>query len=92
MDLLLAQQRAYGTPIDYAVIFGDFIFIMLFGSCFGRCSKSTRDFFFSGQRFSCWLIMMSIVATGVGTHSFMNPARGSRRRAQDTCTPQAAAR
>lgn len=71
MDFLLAQQRTYGTPVDYVVIFAYFVFIMLFGSYFGRYSKSTRDFFFSGQRFSWWLIMMSIVATGVGTHSFM---------------------
>jgi len=69
--ILLAQRRTYGTPLDYAIIFAYFVFILAFGSYFGRYSRSTREFFFSGQRFSWWLIMMSIVATGVGTHSFM---------------------
>lgn len=81
MTLLLAAGQAAtraaqaaerpGQPIDYVVIFAYLILIMLFGSYFARYSKTTREFFFSGQRFSWWLIMMSIVATGVGTHSFM---------------------
>ena len=48
-----------------------FIAIMLFGSYFGRYTKNTSDFFFGGRRFSWWLITMSIVATGVGSHSFV---------------------
>ncbi|PCJ13903.1 MAG: sodium:proline symporter [Candidatus Neomarinimicrobiota bacterium] len=48
-----------------------FIVIMLFGSYFGRYTKTTSDFFFGGRRFSWWLITMSIVATGVGSHSFV---------------------
>ncbi|HMN25689.1 MAG TPA: sodium:solute symporter family protein, partial [Ignavibacteriaceae bacterium] len=31
----------------------------------------TTDFFFGGRRFAWWLIAMSIVATGVGSHSFI---------------------
>ncbi len=48
-----------------------FMAIMLFGSYFGRYTRSTADFFFGGRRFSWWLIAMSIVATGVGSHSFV---------------------
>ena len=48
-----------------------FLAIMLFGSYFGRYNRSTKDFFFGGRRFKWWLIAFSIVATGVGSHSFV---------------------
>ncbi len=48
-----------------------FLGVMLFGTYFGRYTRSTSDFFFGGRRFSWWLIAMSIVATGVGSHSFV---------------------
>ncbi|SUZ93261.1 uncharacterized protein METZ01_LOCUS46115 [marine metagenome] len=40
------------------------------GLFFARNNKSTEDFFFGGRRFSWWLIAMSMLATGVGSHSF----------------------
>ncbi|MBC8213577.1 MAG: sodium:solute symporter family protein [Candidatus Marinimicrobia bacterium] len=60
-----------GTTTDWVVMVVYFIVIMLFGSYFGRYTKTTSDFFFGGRRFSWWLITMSIVATGVGSHSFV---------------------
>lgn len=60
-----------GTGIDWIVMIGYFLLVMLFGSYFGRYTRSTTDFFFGGRRFSWWLITMSIVATGVGSHSFV---------------------
>lgn len=48
-----------------------FAVIMLFGSYFGKYNRSTKDFFFGGRRFAWWLIAFSIVATGVGSHSFV---------------------
>ncbi len=60
-----------GTTTDWIVMVVYFIAIMLFGSYFGRYTKNTSDFFFGGRRFSWWLITMSIVATGVGSHSFV---------------------
>ena len=48
-----------------------FMAIMLFGSYFGKYNRSTKDFFFGGRRFKWWLIAFSIVATGVGSHSFV---------------------
>ncbi len=48
-----------------------FIAIMLFGSYFSKYNRSTNDFFFGGRRFKWWLIAFSIVATGVGSHSFI---------------------
>ncbi len=63
--------HSIGSSIDWIVMVVYFIAIMLFGSYFGRYTKTTSDFFFGGRRFSWWLITMSIVATGVGSHSFV---------------------
>ena len=60
-----------GTSSDWIVMVIYFLTIMLFGTYFGRYTKDTSDFFFGGRRFSWWLITMSIVATGVGSHSFV---------------------
>lgn len=59
------------TFIDYIVIILYFAGILGFGAWFSRYTKSTKDFFFGGQRFSWWLIAMSCVATVVGSYSFM---------------------
>ena len=45
-------------------------FVLGAGLFFARNNKSTEDFFFGGRRFSWWLIAMSMLATGVGSHSF----------------------
>ncbi|HIA79294.1 MAG TPA: sodium:solute symporter family protein [Candidatus Marinimicrobia bacterium] len=63
--------HSIGTTADWVVMVVYFISIMLFGTYFGRYTKTTSDFFFGGRRFSWWLITMSIVATGVGSHSFV---------------------
>ncbi|RMF77519.1 MAG: sodium:solute symporter family protein, partial [Planctomycetota bacterium] len=80
IPLLLAQAtqtapKVYGTWLDYAVIAGYMLLILGFGSFFGTYTKTTKDFFFSGAKFSWWLIGMSMVATGVGSHSFMKYAQ-----------------
>jgi SSS family solute:Na+ symporter len=59
------------SPSFWVIIFGYFALVLGFGSFFARYNKTTQDFFFSGRRFSWWLITMSIVATGVGSHSFL---------------------
>jgi solute:Na+ symporter, SSS family len=41
------------------------------GALVGGGARSTRDFFFGGQRFAWWLIAASCVATLVGSYSFM---------------------
>ncbi len=63
--------HSIGTSTDWVVMIVYFILIMLFGSYFGKYNRSTQDFFFGGRRFSWWLIAFSIVATGVGSHSFI---------------------
>ena len=60
-----------GTNLDYLVIIGYFILIFSFGFIFARFTKTTKDFFFGGQRFSWWLITFSCVASVVGSYSFI---------------------
>lgn len=60
-----------GTSTDWIVMVVYFLAIMLFGSYFSKYNRTTTDFFFGGRRFAWWLIAMSIVATGVGSHSFI---------------------
>ena len=64
-------EASIGTTLDQIIIVVYFAVILLFGSYFGRYAKSTSDFFFGGRRFAWWLITISIVATGVGSHSFI---------------------
>jgi SSS family solute:Na+ symporter len=60
-----------GSILDVAVIIVYFAAILGFGAAFGRVTKTTKDFFFGGQRFSWWLIAFSCVATVVGSYSFI---------------------
>lgn len=67
----MQHLHSLGTGLDWIVIVIYFIAILLFGSYFGRYNKDTNDFFFGGRRFAWWIIAMSIVATGVSSHSFV---------------------
>lgn len=60
-----------GTPLDYGVMVAYFLCILGVGTWFGRNQKDTRDFFFGGQRFSWWIIAFSLVATTIGSYSFV---------------------
>ncbi len=64
-----------GTILDYVIVVVYFVGILGFGSYFARFTKSTRDFFFGGQRFAWWLIAASLVATGIGSYSFIKYAQ-----------------
>lgn len=70
-----AIQSVRGEMIDFILIFVYFLAIMGFGAFFGKYTKSTKDFFFGGQRFPWWLIAMSLVATIVGSYSFVKYSR-----------------
>jgi len=67
----MQTYHSIGTSADWIVMIVYFVAIMLFGSYFSKYNRTTTDFFFGGRRFSWWLIAMSIVATGVGSHSFI---------------------
>jgi len=60
-----------GHPVDYAIVIAYFVVIVIVGTWFGRRQKTTKDFFFGGRRFSWWLIAFSLVATTVGSYSFV---------------------
>ena len=57
--------------IVFAVIACYFLFITCTGIYFSRFSSNINDFFFSGQRFSWWLPAFSMVATGIGSYSYL---------------------
>jgi SSS family solute:Na+ symporter len=65
------RKAVLGRPLDYAIMIGYFAAILAVGTWFGRRQKTIRDFFFGGQRFSWWLIAFSLVATLIGSYSFV---------------------
>ncbi|MDA7663990.1 hypothetical protein N8593_00700 [bacterium] len=69
--VLGGEGKTRGTSLDYGIMIGYFAIILIVGTWFGRRQKTTKDFFFGGQRFSGWLIGFSLVATTVGSYSFV---------------------
>jgi len=63
--------RIVGTSLDYWIIIGYFVAIFSFGFLFARFTRSTKDFFFGGQRFAWWLVAFSYIASTVGSYSFI---------------------
>ncbi|HQE77093.1 MAG TPA: sodium:solute symporter family protein, partial [Candidatus Hydrogenedentes bacterium] len=59
-----------GTRLDLIVVFAYFAAIVGFGTYFARYTRTTKDFFYGGQRFAWWLIAFSCIATTVGSYSF----------------------
>jgi len=71
-EAVLDETRSFrGTPLDYGIVVAYFALILFVGTWFGRRQKTTKDFFFGGQRFSWWLIAFSLIATTVGSYSFV---------------------
>ncbi len=67
----METHHSLGTSSDWIAMIAYFIAILAFGAYFSKYNRTTTDFFFGGRRFAWWLIAMSIVATGVGSHSFI---------------------
>jgi SSS family solute:Na+ symporter len=65
------RRDVLGTPLDYAIMVGYFLAILAIGTWFGRRQTTLDDFFFAGRRFSWWWITLSLVATLVGSYSFV---------------------
>ena len=61
------EKEQLGTSLDYGVMVAYFVAMLAIGTWFGRNNKTTKDFFFGGQRFSWWLIAFSLVATTIGS-------------------------
>jgi len=67
----MEHVRNIGSELDWIVLVIYMAAMLLFGSYFAKYNRDTNDFFFGGRRFKWWLIAMSIVATGVSSHSFV---------------------
>ncbi|MGC9451888.1 MAG: sodium:solute symporter family protein [Oceanipulchritudo sp.] len=72
------QEHGFGidlsttaTIVIACIVFGYFLLITAFGTYFSRFSRDINDFFFSGQRFAWWLAAASMVATGIGSYSYL---------------------
>ncbi len=70
-DVLDSPSSTRGQPLDYGIMIGYFVAILAVGTWFSRNQKTTGDFFFGGRRFSGWLIAFSLIATTVGSYSFV---------------------
>ena len=70
-EILDGERRIRGTALDYGIVFAYFALILTIGTWFSRRQKTTRDFFFGGQKFAWWLIAFSLIATTVGSYSFV---------------------
>ncbi|MDF1738579.1 MAG: sodium:solute symporter family protein [Verrucomicrobiales bacterium] len=64
-------EKSIGKPIDFGIMGIYIVMILLIGTWFGRRQQGTKDYFFGGQRFSWWMIAFSLVATLVGSYSFV---------------------
>ncbi|MCA9733291.1 MAG: sodium:solute symporter family protein [Deferribacteres bacterium] len=69
------SARSLGAPVDYGIMVFYFLAILTIGTYFGRRQKTVKDFFFGGQRFPWWLITFSLVATTIGSYSFVKYSR-----------------
>lgn len=65
------EKDRIGTGLDYGVMVAYFLGILAVGTYFAKNQKTTKDFFFGGQRFAWWLISFSLIATTVGSYSFV---------------------
>ena len=59
------------TTLDVILIVAYVIVIYAFGLYFSRHTKSTSDYFFSGRKFAWWIIAFSMIASIVGSYSFI---------------------
>ena len=65
------QLNSTSVVIIMAVMITYFVAITIFGTYFSKYSKDINDFFFSGQRFPWWMSAASMVATGIGSYSYL---------------------
>ena len=67
-SFILPEEALY---VAGAVLIIYFVGITFLGLYFSRFSSNITDFFFSGRRFAWWLPTMSMVATGIGSYSYL---------------------
>jgi len=64
------NAKGFGT-LNWSVLVGYLLAILLMGVYFSRREKSTNDFFLAGRRIPWWAAGLSIVGTGLSAITFM---------------------
>ena len=67
-DILIPPDAMW---IIFSIMVAYVLVITLFGGYFSRFNSTVNDFFYSGQRFSWWLPGISMMATGIGSYSYL---------------------
>ena len=71
MDFNVHELPFISLIIIISFVSAYFLMITFFGTYFSKFSSNINDFFFSGQRFAWWLPLMSMMATGIGSYSYL---------------------
>ena len=71
MDFGISQLPSTSLIIIIAFVSAYFLMITFFGTYFSKFTSNIHDFFFSGQRFAWWLPLISMMATGIGSYSYL---------------------
>ncbi|MDP8268765.1 MAG: sodium:solute symporter family protein [Candidatus Tenebribacter davisii] len=69
LSQLNLDPSAYWTIGIVVILYS--LLIAGFGGYFSRFSKNINDYFYSGQRFAWWLGAASMIATGIGSYSYL---------------------
>lgn len=71
MDFGISQLPLSSVLVIVTFVSGYFLMVTFFGTYFSKFSSNINDFFFSGQRFAWWLPLISMMATGIGSYSYL---------------------
>ena len=71
MENLGIELNQYSMIAIAIVCVAYVVLITSFGGYFARFNKNINDFFYSGQRFAWWLPAASMIATGIGSYSYL---------------------
>lgn len=68
----MGLQLENGSIMAIAIVAVVYVLVITaFGGYFARFNKNINDFFYSGNRFAWWLPAASMVATGIGSYSYL---------------------
>ena len=71
MDFGISQLPLASLIVIITFVTAYFLMITFFGTYFSKFTSNIQDFFFSGQRFAWWLPLISMMATGIGSYSYL---------------------
>lgn len=72
MSAPFSMELSHQAAIAIGLVVVTYIAVItLFGGYFARFNSNINDFFYSGQRLSWWLPAASMMATGIGSYSYL---------------------